>query len=468
MNVRIGITSAVAGAAALLLSGPVYGAADVANCSKKINQEGAKIQAGALKAFAGCNDAWRKQQLGKATLAKAAADCQKSLDTKFFGAGKTLDKEFAKTAALAPASCTDANLSQLGHLPTAQFGNRWAVAVTLDAVQAAYDQQIMMTRDWVNIMSVLGGLTPDPATGETVTPACALCAKYANSPCQEHSCTYVQPPPAAQSAALVSLNEGTLEIPVPLMGTTALNFCNTGATNLLDGITTLGEYPVFGEAGKQLLPANIPGVGYACVKAIGAEGFLSCKTSGNTRVDYTTCQDHTADVPNAAGSTSSGECASQTLCLQSAADIGNPGSGISKHDNVTNGGACIALSPAAGAAGEMFVNNTTQIVVTLSTQVGNDGLRCTNDDTPSSPGTPGTTSLTTGTANTQVIDADNVEGSNLVPVSGSVTGSVFPCNTLASSTLSGGQIAGAFPALHALIVGGTAFDSVTTFEISCQ
>jgi len=52
MNVRIGITIAAVGAAALLLSGPVYAAADVANCSKKIDQEGAKIQAGALKAFA--------------------------------------------------------------------------------------------------------------------------------------------------------------------------------------------------------------------------------------------------------------------------------------------------------------------------------------------------------------------------------------------------------------------------------
>jgi len=468
MNVRIGITIAAVGAAALLLSGPVYAAADVANCSKKIDQEGAKIQAGALKAFAGCNDAYRKTQLNKATLAKAAADCQKSLDTKFFGAGKTLDKEFAKTVALAPASCTDSNLSQLGHLPTAQFGNRWAVAVTLDALQAAYDQQIMMTRDWVNLLSVLGGLTPDPATGEFVTPTCALCAKHAAAPCQEHSCTYVQPPPAAQSQALVTINEGQLEIPVPLKGTTALNFCNTGATNLLDGITTLGEYPVFGEAGKQLLPADIPGVGYACVKAIGAEGFLSCKTSGNTRVDYTTCQDHTADTPNATGATASGECTSQTTCLQSATDIGNAGSGISKHPGVVNGGACVTLSPTAGAAGDMFVNNTTQIVVTLSTQVGADGLRCTNDDMPSSPGTPGTTSLTTGSADTQVIDADNVEGSNLVPVSGGVVGSLFPCNTLASSTLSGGQIVGAFPALHAIIVGATAFDSTTTFEISCQ
>ncbi len=490
MNIRNSVIGALAnGAVLLLLSGQALAAADVGKCSKAIGGEGLKMQSAALKGFQKCNDAYRKDFLKPTSpvFAKAGPACEKEL----VKIGATAVGEFAKLNSKVPTSCTDVELGLLGHLLTSGFGTRWATHVVVNALQSAYDQEIALARDFVNQMSIMGGLIPDPASGTTVASSvCPSCAKYATAPCQAHACKYVS---AGSSNANVETT--VIPIPVPLTGVTNFVICNvqslgSSADNILAGVTTAGEFPVFGEAGKQLDPANL-GLGFACVKAIGAEGYITCNAGGTLKVNYDTCQDHTADTANSAGATASGECTGQTTCLQSATDIGQAGTNIDKHgtcsndatvtcgtdadcgagntcDGIRNGGACTKLTPAPSVAGDSFINNTTQIAIVLNTEVGADAKPCTNDDTNPSPGSPGTTSLTTGTVSSKVFDADNTEGTDID--AGPTTGAVFPCGTIASSNLAGAKIVGAFPALHALSFPGppNAHDSVTAFTIQCN
>lgn len=476
MNTHKRITTAVAGAAALLLlSGSAFAVTTPEGCSKAIDGEGLKTQSGVLKLLSSCYDAYRKdivsqeklQAASKPLLApaiKAGPACQKSLDSVFT---KTLPGEFAKLSAMVPAKCSDPDLEALGHLPTGQFGTRWAQFVVINALQSAYDQQIAMTRDFINAMEVMGGMVADTMTSQTVgSSICPACRTLASSPCQEHACAYLT---AGTSSATVNTIHGGLTIPVPLTGVSGFRICNTGSTNLAPGITTAGEFLTFGETGKQLQPAPLAGLGLtACVKAIGSEGVITCNGgAAGLHVNYTTCQDHDAGASNLTGATASGECASQTVCLASSPDTGQAGTHLSTHTGVTNGGACAKLVPSNAAAGDSYINNTTQIAIVADTERGGDGKPCTNDDTNASPGQPATTSLTTGTASSVIHDADDDAGFDLA--SDEATGAPFPCGAnMQSSNLAGAKIVGAFPALHAITLGVSAFDSVTSFTIQCN
>ena len=475
MRINKIISAAVAGTAGLLLLATGASAAtNPEGCSKAIDAEGLKTQAAVLKAFSSCYDAWRKDTLAQEKLqaagkpllppsVKAAPACQKTIGLLFT---KTLPSEFAKISGFAPSKCADSDLAALGHLMTAQFGTRWAQFVTLNALQSAYDQQIAMTRDFINAMQILSGAYADSMTGQFVSPPCTACKALVSAPCQEHACTYLT---EGLSGASVNTIGGTVVIPVPLVGVTGLKICNTGSTNLIPGVTTLNEYIVFGETSNMLKAAPVAGLGLTgCVKGIAAEGYITCNAGGNLKVDYSSCQDHDAQgATNVTGATASGACTEQSVCLASSPDIGQAGTSLSKHNGVTNGGACVKLVPSATRLGDAFINSTSQISIVANSEVGPDGLFCTNDDTNASPGTPSTTSLTTGTVSSVIHDADNEALLDLA--TDPADGQPFTCGgAIQSSNLAGARIVGTFPALHALALGQTAYDAVTTTTISCN
>lgn len=443
----------------LVVASPAVGAPDLRKCSKDIGKEGQKLQKDIIKRFSKCYDAYQKE-VAKAEkkgtpvdVDKAAASCEKQLGKAIGGAGSNskADKAFTKlTSNVFPKKCDDSHLQLLGHLPTATFANRWAAYVIVTSLQLAYEQQITHTRDFVNVMQTLAD-----ASG------CPTCATLTTAPCQEHACTYLS---AGSSNATVELTG--LTIPVNLLGVTTWKICNTAAGNLLPGITNTNEYPVFGSTGKQIQAASIPGVGFACVKAIGAEGFISCGASNaNLHVDYLACQDHNTDgVSNPAGATTSGACSG--VCLASTEDTGQAGTGLSAHPGVINGGVCTDYTASLAVPGDSFINNTTQIAVVLNGELGPDGIPCTNDDTNASPGTPATTSLTTGTAESQIIDADDIDLNALT--AGPLTGAPFNCANIQSSNLSGARVVGAFTALHSLTLGASALDNAVSFQLQCN
>jgi hypothetical protein len=430
----------VAGAAASVVCATVsFAGTGGGNCSKAIDKENSKIEAAAFKAFNACNDAYWKDALAKTpqppTYAKAAPSCEKAL-------GKlvaTVGKEEPKTAALAPSkSCTDADLGLLGHLPTGTFGSKWAEYQATVAVQFAYEQQISAVRNFVTQLLALEG-----------TGSCPTCVKFDHAPCQEATCNYL----GAGSQAIVGLN-GLPPIPVPLIGVAALRFCD--ATPFLP--STSNTLYISGATGKNIQPAPVGSISFACPVSIGAEGFVTCGGSAS-KVSYTTCQDHNVPSGNASGATTSGGCTGEDTCQASNVDVDDP--------TVTNGGACIKATSGAGVLGDAYVNNTTQIRLTnTSDGPGADGLYCTEDD-PSLPGTPATTPLTTGTANAIVHNVDDQAGIDLI--SAPVTGSPFSCPKIGQGILTGAKLVGAFPAMNTIAVApGVNLDSTTGFELTCQ
>jgi len=473
MNINRIIVSA---AALVLVASGASAATNPEGCSKAIDAEGLKTQSAVLKALSSCYDAWRKDTLAQLKLqaagkpllppsVKAAPACQNIMSTLFT---KTLPAEFNKISGFAPSKCADSDLAALGHLMTAQFGTRWAQFITINALQSAYDQQIAMARDFVNAMQVLSGQYADGMTGQFVSSPCTACQALAAPPCQEHACTYLT---QGTSFGTVNTIHGNLQVPIPLVGVSGFKICNTGSTNLLPGVTTAGEYIVFGQTGKQLQPAAVAGLGFTgCVKGIAAEGYISCNTGGSLKIDYSTCQDHdTLGATNATGATASGACTGQSVCLASSPDIGQAGTGLSAHPGVINGGSCVKLDPQSTRLGDAFINSTSQITLVADSQVGPDGLFCTNDDTPSNPGTPSTSSLTTGTVSSVIHNADEDPGFDLTASPEQSVGHPFTCGgAIQSSNLEGTSLVGVFPALYALAVGGTAFDAVLSTTITCE
>lgn len=414
-----------------------FAATSGATCSKAIDVEAAKVQTAALKAFQACNDAYWKDALGKTqppTFSKAAPACDKQLSKLIATAGT----EEGKIAAFSGAKCSDADLALLGHLTHGTFGDKWAQYQVIVAVQEAYEQQIGNVRNFVEQQVSLAA-----AAG------CPTCAKFQYAPCYNTSCNYL----GGSAGATVNLN-GLPPIPVTLIGTAPLKMCD-GSTLLP---STAGTLFVTGGTGKNIEPAAVGAIAFSCPVSIGAEGFVTCSGSAQ-KVSYTTCQDHHVPGPCLSGATSCGGCTGQDVCQASAVDKDDP--------TILNGGACIKSSVAAGVSGDAYVNNTTQIRVTnTSDGPGGDGLYCTPDD-PSVPGVPATTPLTTGTASSIVHNVDDQTGTDLV--SDPDTGTPFTCGKIPQGILSGAKLVGAFPAMNSTTVApGVNLDDAIAFSLVCE
>jgi hypothetical protein len=417
--------------ACVLVSAPAF--ASLKDCSKLIDGESGKMQSGTLKAFQKCNDAYRKDVIKPPTppLAVAAAACEKALAKVLAAGSGSLSKSIAKLAGKTPKTCNDGDLMALGHLPTITFGSAWADFQGIAALQSAYEQQLMTTRDWANILLDLGG-----------TNLCPSCVKLNRAPCLENACKL------SGASANVDLN-GLPQIDVTLSGFTVLKICDRSQ---LLGSATSGLF-VMSTPARILAPVPLGSFATACVKTIAAEGLIQCGV-GAQAINYTACQDHdTGGQPNAVGAQTSGAC-SGDACLASATDV--------KDATITNGGVCTDLTAVPGVAGDAFVYLTSQIGLAPP---AND---CTNETTFTSAGTPQITPLTTGTAVAAVKNADAL-GPAVQISSATGAGVAFNCTTIPAGASPGVRLVGAFPAINTLEVApGQVVDSVTGFTLQCE
>jgi len=423
------VMGVVAGAATLaVMAAPSFAAVD--KCSKLIDTEALKMSSAASKGFAKCVAAYRKDVLKPPTppLSKAAAACEKE-NVKIFAA---LQKSIDKLASQVPKTCTDADLIALGHLSSSAFGSRWAQWQAVSALQAAYDQELAANRDFTRILLDTGK-----------TGSCASCTKLSVSPCNITPCTL------SGSASDVIL--ATFSINVPLSGVNALNVCDV--SQLIGSAS--GVYFVTGSPGKNLAPAAVGSIATACVKTIAAEGLIQCG-AGAQKTNYVTCQDHnTGGVSNVSGTTTSGGCTGDACQASQANDDPDEAAGI------INGGACIDFTNVGGAAGDAFVNLTSQINLAPA------GNNCT-DPSAQTVQDPAITALTTGTAQAFVKNADD-QGASSEIASTPATGSLFNCTTLAAGQSAGTSLVGAYPSINALEPApGTVVDSAIGFTLKCQ
>jgi hypothetical protein len=121
---------------------------------------------------------------------------------------------------------------------------------------------------------------------------------------------------------------------------------------------------------------------------------------------------------------------------------------------------CFDLTASAGAAGDAFVNLTSQIGLAPPDD------DCTDPSTFTSRGTPQNTALTTAGGVAIVHNADDAPGATIQ--SDPLSGVAFNCATLSAGSSAGTKLVGAFPAINTLDVGGALLDSVTGFQLSCE
>ena len=420
----------VAGAATLaVMAAPSFAAID--KCSKLIDSEALKMSSTASKGFAKCVAAYRKDVIKPPTpaLSKAAAACEKE-NVKIFA---TLDAEVSKMASQVPKTCTNADLIALGHLPASAFGSRWAQWQAVSALQAAYDQELAANRDFVTILIDTGK-----------TGSCASCTKLSVSPCQTSPCGL-----AAGSAGDVIL--ASFSVNVPLSGTSTLRVCDV--SQLIGSAS--GVYFVTQNPAKGLLPAAVGSIQTACIKQLAAEGLIQCG-AGAQKTSYTTCQDHnTGGVSNISGVTTSGACSGDACQASKANDDANETTA-----GIINGGACITITNTGGAAGDAFVNLTTQLNLAAV------GDNCTNPSTQTIQA-PAITALTSGTSQAFVKNADDGGASSEIE-SIPTTGTPFNCATLPNGSSPGTKLAGAYPSVNGLNVSGNKLDAAIGFSLLCQ
>lgn len=457
MIMKKGISAAVGGATLLMLShGPAF--AVQSTCSAKIDPIVNGLVHDISVGLATCEKAWQTDFSKKVPdFSKAGPACDKQLKKVYgLGNGSKMDVAFGKLNKLVtPKTCTDADLQQLGHLPTTPFGDRWSRYLVLSALQHAIDAEENGAR---NFLAHLKDMSVGPFGKAPAGKDCTTCPTVFEPPCFDHSCVLKAPDSAADAES------STLAPHVPLVGVTTVTLCKKA------GISPANEFLTTAAVSKGLAPADVSPAGHACVRGTAAEGFVSCALSSAPTVNYTTCVDHITTATGQDG----GGC-TETTCLPKSADCGDQGvgvinkdgttncssSGSGAHPGVINGGACIGFTTGAHVDGGAFINNMTQLRLVLPGQEGTDGKVCTDDDTDN-PAAPATTALTTGTAATKVLDQDNVSG--VTAIAGPATGSPFDCSQIITSNLTNTHLVGAFPALHALLGG----DSTTVFNLVCQ
>lgn len=462
--IRTRIVSALAAPALLLpLLAPrpaAAGTPTVKTCAAAIEAQEQALAKTLLADFAACDKAYRADQTSKTptNFTKSAKACEGKLKGALgLGNNSVMDKTFVKLKGYATdgKTCDDTSLSLLGHLPNGKFGDIWARAVVFTALDKAYNQELAAASDTVLMFQNMAcypglpGTSPNPAAvppqqgclpGHLTT--CASCDKLTAAPCYQHACTYLS---AGASSFDLKADGPVPEVQGDLIGVASFTMCQfTAETG--SSVNPANEYIVIGGSDQmETQPILVSGIAYACSRPLADEGYISCGgTDGE--VDYTTCQDSddTEGTPNAGCPTGFDTCTAESV------DTVNTGN---------NGGACIYLTKNGVHSGDAYVNLTQTLDAPLiALNLGPDGLPCTNDDTEARAAA-NTIGLTTGTASTQTLNTSLGTLSN-----GPLSGHAFPCGDIQSSNLSGGTIAGAFPAVSQPTLG----DESVTFFIGCQ
>jgi hypothetical protein len=287
-------------AAAFAVGGLVGPAAaqDLAKCQKQIENLGLGFQVQVFKALQLCKDLYRAEvvkaqanNLPAATLAlnldKKAIVCGKKLTSVLGTTGgglgtptpKTLaEKYYTKfNALLSTGKCTDSHLVQLGHLPSAQYGDAWIRWILVSQLKSAYEKQIWLVGDLPNIMNSL--VDPDTVN----TGSCAIppptgdgknyCAVLASPPCNKVNCRIDTP----NTTLTINLClPGPTPVSAPLSGEVIQEYCQfppwTGC-----------DIAIVGNPARSIDPVNFLG-NTACTTNLRAEGWI--KGAATCQIGY--------------------------------------------------------------------------------------------------------------------------------------------------------------------------------------
>ncbi|HXJ37468.1 MAG TPA: hypothetical protein VMS22_25850 [Candidatus Eisenbacteria bacterium] len=428
---KVALVVGTLGLSAVMAAAPAR--ADLLKCHQGIEKNGTKLQASILKALTKCKDGFRKAT-SPALVATAATGCQAGL-AKVIDATNPVSA-MAKTraalhkmspVAVPPGACADQNLTDLGHLSTALFGDRWEALILLSALKGAYETQQLLIADFPNIMQTFGD------------NGCSLCAALSTPPCVNTVCSLT-----AASGAETKIN--AIPVPVPLAGATIIAGCEWPGT-------LTNEIGLIGTASVSFKPSLVLPTIYACNVSFRSLGVLSCMGSSAPRVDYTTCQDSLIGAGDPSGAND--ECETPgAICQPDPATAPTP-----------TGGACATFTTSPSVEGDTFVLSSTRL--RISTAAGGDGVRCTADDTYSDDTPPSIIPVTTGTATASVDDYNNIDGN--VVSEGPVTGAVGPnCANARGGNNTGRTLVGAFPAADVANPASPLLDTVTKLTLICN
>ncbi len=208
-----GIMAAAAVGAVLVAASPAAAAVD--KCTTAINTESVKMRTAAFKAFTKCHDAYWKDVQKPPPLAysRAAKACERELG-KLIGTRGALATSISRLVTGVPTTCTDSDLFSLGHLPSHDFGNRWAQFQAVAALQLAYEQMLGAMRQWPAILTTVGD-----------TGACPTCERLTQPPCHEMSCRL--------TGSSLEVYAASFSSNVPLSGAMVLKVCD--ASPMLSG-----------------------------------------------------------------------------------------------------------------------------------------------------------------------------------------------------------------------------------------
>jgi hypothetical protein len=408
-------------ALAVGMTAPAF--ADIVKCQQGIDKNGSKLQASIIKALTKCEDGYRKAKVANAALGTTATSCQTGLDKALNASNIASAVAKTKTGLdkLVPplgSACTDTDLSALGYLPTAQFGDRYARLIIMAAMKGAFETQQVLIQDVSNILSELG------AAG------CALCATLGNQyPCVQTACDVDTANSPFETKVLTAPVGGNLS------GNTIVSGCEW------PGVTQ-NEIYLLGTANLGLKPVVVLG-NTVCNGGFRTLGVLSCAGSTMPKVSFSGCQDSNLADTN--------ECppAGPTTVCQPDPDA-------------NTGGACLTYTALpASAQGDAYVLTTSRL--RISSANGADGVACTPDDTYTA--TPANIiPTTTGSASATVLDYNN---SNAPQSEGPIAGTAGPsCAVARSGSSTGLVLVGAFPGADT--VGSPLQDTVTRVTVRCQ
>lgn len=222
-----------------------------------------------------------------------------------------------------------------------------------------------------------------------------------------------------------------------------------------------------------------------CVASTGVDGTgkIDCN-GGDPNLDYQARADHSTNAapgpngglpqdPTCDDTRTDPSGAVDTACLEGPGSTCNP--------NAPHAGTCNSptefIQSGSFDNGDVRLNQT--LTLRLVSDVGVDGMQCTDDDVYSAPATL-SAFFTTGDARGTIYDANNVADSLLDQAGAGcascitqVTGAPRACNQIVSgaNSLNGLKLVGALPVIDiAQFPGGdpTYYDAAVTLEITCH
>jgi hypothetical protein len=427
---RVATIAALAVTAALAAQ-PAWAAVD--KCGAAIEKNAGKLQATILKAIVKCVDTYQKNVVKAAdpaaktaAIQAAATACQAGLAnvTNASSPASAIGKTRAVLDGLtnpAKLTCGDADLVNLGHVPTVVGGNHWSGLVILSAVKEAFATENTEVGIFPKAMIDMAG---------AATP-CGECAKLAAPPCQTHACVLG---PSTGASVILFGAPGS----VSLTGVQLFDFCEFPGV-LTNEIGVVGTSPARNFKSATVLGQNV------CSSTLRTSTVVNCAGGTMPTVSIQTCQDSNLTDAN--------ECPAP-----SATNFCQP------DDTVHNtGGACVGLTTSAAAPGQVFGLATSTI--RLSSGNGPDGIPCTPDDPYSAPPAPSTIPITSATASGTVLDYNNTLGNNVS--SAPITGVAGPsCDQLRSSNISTGKLVTSFPSAD--VTGSPLGDTITSLTLVCS